>query len=283
MMGVNPTLRRRLCSIRFGLAALIAAEAASPALSAQIASNSAAVARQYSDLGKLPDWSGVWVPDNADQNAQMTTNPPPWNPRIQAIIDFQKKEQAAGRPTLVLWGCFPHGMPSWMLINHNAMEVLFTPGRVTMLGEVDGNRLRRIYTDGRLHPDDPDTTFHGHSIGKWEGDTLVVDTIGIAPQAPLAIHEALGVPNNGDMHITERLHLIEPDVLVDELTITAPKILTKPWTTVRRFTRLRGAQYDIVEGQCIRGDYEEGVDKNGNATFVPAPPRVNGGVVPPKQ
>jgi hypothetical protein len=77
-----------------------------------------------------------------------------------------------------------------MLVTHNAMEILFTPGRVTMLGESDGNRLRRIYTDGRPHPDTPDPTFHGHSIGHWEGDTLVVDTVDILPQAPLAISEA---------------------------------------------------------------------------------------------
>lgn len=283
MTGEHSGLRRRLRLIGCGLAALVAAGTLFSAVPAQIAHNAPALAQQYGDLGKLPDWSGVWVPDNADQNAQMVTNPPPWNPKIRAIIEYQKKEQLAGRPTLVLWGCFPHGMPSWMLINHNLMEILFTPGRVTMLGEVDGNRLRRIYTDGRPHPDDPDLTFHGHSIGKWEGDTLVIDTVGIVPQAPLAIHEALGVSNNGDMHITEHLHLTEPDVLVDELTITAPKILTKPWTTTRRFTRLRGAKYDIVEGQCVRGDYEEGVDKNGNATFVPGQPRVNGGVMPLKQ
>ena len=70
-------------------------------------------------------------------------------------------------------------MPSWMLMTHNAMEILFTPGRITMLGEGDGNRMRRIYTDGRRHPEDPDLTIHGHSIGHWEGDTLVVDTVGI--------------------------------------------------------------------------------------------------------
>ena len=61
-----------------------------------------------------------------------------------------------------------------------------------MLGESDGNRLRRIYTDGRSHPETPDPSFHGHSIGHWEGDTLVVDTVDILPQAPLAISEAVG-------------------------------------------------------------------------------------------
>jgi hypothetical protein len=87
---------------------------------------------------------------------------------------------------------FPEAHPTWMLVTHNAMEILFTPGRVTMLGESDGNRLRRIYTDGRPHPYVPDPTFHGHSIGHWEDDTLVVDTVHILPQVPLAISEAPG-------------------------------------------------------------------------------------------
>ncbi len=136
-------------------------------------------------------------------------------------------------------GCLPYGMPALMLIPHNAMEILFTPGRVTILGESDGNRLRRIYTDGRSHPDDPDLTFSGHSIGHWEGQALVVDTVGVLPQSWVAISEAVGNPNDGDMHIVERIHLDGPGVLLDELTITAPKIFTAPWKTTRRWYRQR--------------------------------------------
>jgi len=109
-----------------------------------------------------------------------------------------------------------------MLITHNAFELLVTPGRITLLGEVDGNRMRRIYLDGRPHPEDPDLTLHGHSIGSWEGDTLVVDTTAIAPQAFIATSEAAGIPNDGDMHIVERIHLAKPNVLADEMAITAP-------------------------------------------------------------
>ena len=97
-----------------------------------------------------------------------------------------------------------------MLVTHNAMEILFTPGRVTMLGESDGNRLRQIYTDGRGHPDDEELTFHGHSIGRWEGDTLVVETVNVLPQAYIAVSEAAGVANDGDMKIMERIHLAGP-------------------------------------------------------------------------
>src|SRR3954469_9143749 len=236
--------------------------------------------KDWADIAKLPDWSGVWNPKITDQDAQVKTNPPPWNEKAKKQIDFMFAEEKAGRPPLVFFGCFPESHPSWMLVTHNAMEILFTPGRVTMLGESDGNRLRRIYTDGRPHPDDPDPTFHGHSIAHWEGDTLVVDTVAILPQAPLAISEAAGVPNNGDMHVIERIHLAEKDILHVDLEIIAPKILTKPWKTTRIFFRQRARKFDIVEGVCVQGDYREVVDKDGFHVFVPVEKTIWGNIVP---
>jgi hypothetical protein len=169
-----------------------------------------------------------------------------------------------------------------MLVTHNSMEILFTPGRVTLLGESDGNRLRRIYTDGRPHPADPDPTFHGHSIGKWDGNALVVDTVGVVPQALLAVSEAAGVPNNGDMRITERFYLADKEILHVDLEITAPKVLTKPWKTTRIFFRQRARLYDIVEGVCLEGYFKPGIDKDGNAIYIPVPHDVGGNRVPPK-
>ena len=183
--------------------------------------------RDWQAIAKLPDWSGVWTPVISDQVAQEKTNPPPWSPQVAKQMQHMYAEEKAGRPFPIIDHCFPTGMPSWMLITHNALEILFTPGRVTILGEGDGNRLRRIYTDGRPHPADPDPSFHGHSIGHWEGDTLVVDTVGLLPQVYLAVNEAVGVPNNGDMHIVERLHLQGLDTLLDDLQIFSPCVVGK--------------------------------------------------------
>src|SRR6202045_319107 len=238
-------------------------------------------AQDWADLAKLPDWSGVWNPKITDQDAQAKTNPPPWNEKAGAQAAKMAAEEKAGRPPPIFVNCLPEAMPSWMLVTHNAMEILFTPGRVTMLGESDGNRLRRINTDGRAHPDTPDPTFHGHSIGHWEGDTLVVDTTDILPQAPLAITEAVGVPNDGDMHVTERIHLADKDILHVELEITAPKILTKPWKTTRIFFRQRARKFDIVEGVCLQGDYKEAKDENGHDTLVPVAKTEWGNLVAP--
>jgi hypothetical protein len=270
------------------LATLLLAVLAAGAAHAQGAPKKPAIinppptAQDYADLGKLPDWSGVWNPKITDQDAQAKTNPPPWNEKVAKEIDKMWAEERAGRPKLIFYGCFPEAHPSWMLVTHNAMEILFTPGRVTLLGESDGNRLRRIYTDGRSHPEVSDPTFHGHSIGHWEGETLVVDTTDILPQAPLAINEAVGVPNDGDMHVTERIHLADKDILHVELEITAPKILTKPWKTTRIFFRQRARKFDIVEGVCLQGDYKEAKDENGHDTLVPVAKTEWGNLVAPK-
>jgi hypothetical protein len=191
-------------------------------------------------------------------------------------------EEKAGHPFLVLSHCLPHGMPSWMLISHNAFEFLTTPGRITLLGEVDGNRMRRIYMDGRPHPEDPDLTLHGHSIGRWDGDVLVIDTAGIVPQAFIATSEAIGIPNNGDMHIVERLYLAKPDVLHDDLEITAPHVLSAPWKTTRIFRRYPERHYEITEGECAQEDLVAGKDKYGNDIYVPNPQGPYGSVQPVK-
>jgi hypothetical protein len=224
-------------------------------------------AAEWSALAELPDFSGVWVPDVADQRRKERNERPPWTPAAQAQIDFLFAEDRAGRPKLILDHCLPHGMPSWMLITHNALEILATPGRITMLGEGDGNRIRRIDTDGRPHPEDPDLTIHGHSIGRWDGDTLVVDTVGVIPQSYIALSEAVGIPNNGGMHIVERIRLQDADTLIVELAITAPRVLADTWTTTRLFVRRRGPTFDIVEGQCVQGALVDAVDEHGNAIF----------------
>jgi hypothetical protein len=231
-----------------------------------------------SAFAKPPDLSGVWLPDLKDQRRQEKDNIPPWKPQVRPQFQRMIDEEEAGRPFLVFSHCLPHGMPSWMLITHNAFELLVTPGRITLLGEVDGNRMRRIYMDGRPHPEDPDPTLHGHSIGRWEGETLVVDTVAVAPQAYIAISEAAGIPNDGDMHIVERIHLTKPDVMADDMQITAPKVLTGTWKTTRLFRRYPQRHYEIIEGECVQEDLLPGKDQYGNDIFVPHPQNADGSV-----
>jgi hypothetical protein len=261
--------------------ALAGAACAQPAPS-PLPSTPAPTAADWAALGKLPDWSGTWLPDMRDQGRQETSNPPPWTPKVAAEMKQAAAEEAAGAPRGLFVNCLPEAMPSWMLISHNAMEILFTPGRVTMLGESDGNRLRRIYTDGRSHPADPDPSFHGDSIGHWEGDTLVVDTVAVLPETFIALSESIGVPNDGDMHIVERIHLAGPGVLHDDMEITAPHVLSTTWKTTRVWLRHRLVRDAIVEGVCLQGYFSEDKDKLGHAVFTPVPQDAGGNPVPPK-
>jgi hypothetical protein len=244
--------------------------------------NPAPAPKDWAAIAALPDWSGVWVPDMSDQARQIKTNPPPWNSKAaQEVVDLTAAEKA-GHPKGLFVDCLPNGLPALMLIPHNPLEFIFSPGRVLVLGESDGNRLRRIFTDGRAHPSDPDPTFYGHSIGHWEGDTLVVDTVGVLPETYLAVSESVGVSNNGDLHVIERLHLTAPDTLIDDLTIIAPKVLTAAWKTSRLFYRHRARHDEIGEGVCLQGKFAEGVDSHGDAVFTPLQYSADGSPLPPK-
>lgn len=243
--------------------------------------NLAPRARDWAALAKLPDWSGTWTPAPDDRAFPLGKKEPTWLPEVARQVEQLKADEAAGNPRNVFVNCLPEGMPSFTLMTVNALEFLFTPGRVTILGEFDGNRLRRIYTDGRRHPEDPDLTFNGHSIGHWERDVLVVDTVALLPEVYLPLGQAVAVPNNGNMHIAERIHLVSADRLIDELVITAPRVLAEPWSISRSFVRSRERKFDIIEASCRQGDFFESTDENGNAIFVPVEHEEGGAPYPP--
>ncbi len=275
---------KQMGSISLATAALtwsvLASVAASAAESPTV--NPPPTAADYAALGQLPDWSGTWVPDIADQNRQIRENPTPWNDAARAKAEQMFAEMAAGTPRLIFHDCLPENHPSFMLISHNAMEILFTPGRVTMIGESDMNRLRRIYTDGRSHPpaDELADSFQGYSVGRWEDGALVVETVGIYPQAPVAISEGVGLPNNGDMRTYERIHLAGPDTLHVELEIHAPNILTEPWKTTRIWHRSRERAYEVIEGVCTLGQFRPRVNADGDHVWEKFELDEYGGVAP---
>jgi hypothetical protein len=245
--------------------------------------NAAPRAKDWAALAKLPDWSGTWTPAPDDRAFPLDRNEPKWLPEVARQVRQLKADDAAGRPRNVYVDCLPEGMPSFPLMTLNALEFLFTPGRVTILGEFDGNRLRRIYTDGRSHPADPDLTFNGHSIGRWEGAVLVVDTVALLPEVYLPLAQAVAFPNNGDMRIDERIHLVSADRLIDELVVIAPHVLAEPWKISRSFVRSRERRFDIVEASCRQGDFYEAKDKDGNAVFLPIDHEEGGAPVPPQR
>ena len=251
------------------LLAVGAAQAQTPPPPGEL--NRAPTAADWAALGHLPDWSGVWIPTPLVKGGPAFDEPPAWTPKAAARVARMRAAEDAGRPDNIYVNCLPEGMPSFDLMTLNAAEFLFTPGRVTILSEFDGNRLRRIWTDGRGHPSDPDLTFNGHSVGRWEGDALVVDTVAIRPETFIPLGQGVGVPNNGEAHVVERIRLTGPDTLEIDTVITAPHVLSKPWRSRRTWTRKRDRSSDIVEASCRQGDFLEDTDAEGFAVFTPIP------------
>ncbi|OFW37196.1 MAG: hypothetical protein A3J28_07705 [Acidobacteria bacterium RIFCSPLOWO2_12_FULL_60_22] len=121
--------------------------------------------------------------------------------------------------------CSPPGVPrNWAI--RRPYEIIQEPHRVLILFEGD-HWVRQIWTDGRGHPPNVGRTWGGHSIGKWDGDTLVVDTVGFNDKSWIDI---AGHPHSEALHLTERLRRVDPDHLLITITFEDPKAFTKPWT-----------------------------------------------------
>jgi len=180
---------------------------------------------------------------------------------------LQASYRAVSREDNETANCLPPGMPGIMGQPY-PMEFLLTPGKVTIVIEAY-TQVRHIYTDGRPLPEEPNPEFHGNSIGHWEGDTLVVETVGFSPLTSLTA----GVPFSDQAKIVERISLFDPDTMMIETTITDPVRLTEPYTTTAYFQRHR--DWTITEYICEENN-RNSVDSQGNAGIdvsVPDSPR----------
>ena len=123
--------------------------------------------------------------------------------------------------------CLPPGIPR-MMATPFPFQIYQLADRVIFIYEGGAHTWRVIYTDGRPHPKDPNPTFLGDSIGRWDGDTLVVDAIGFNETTWL---DQDGHPHTEALHVTERYTRTDEMTLHYEATIDDPKAYTKPWTT----------------------------------------------------
>ena len=203
-------------------------------------------ATAYGALAKLPDWDGIWVLDFSATPQGDPARPGPRFPEEKPVLTPAAEEQLKINlaleaknqpPPSESANCLPPGMPTIMFQPYD-VEFLFTPGRVTIIQEAY-MQVRRVFTDGRSHPAHVDATFNGDSIGHWEGDTLVIDTVGLGHRTPLGYHELMHGPH---LHVIERIHQIGPDKLEDEMTLIDPDVLAKPWHEVHTYTRHRNWQ-----------------------------------------
>jgi hypothetical protein len=186
---------------------------------------------------------------------------PPLKPEVRAAYDAEQKRiqeaDARGEPLATGYThCLPDGMPAMMQAMF-PMEVLQTRGQVTIIQEAY-NQVRRIYIDAEAVPiEDAEPGFWGHSTARWDGDTLVVDTVGIKDYVRFR-----NVPHSNQMRIREEMRVLDENRFENRVTVTDPVYLTGPWSWT--WTYQRKPDYKMYEYVCE--DNREYADPETGAT-----------------
>jgi hypothetical protein len=217
---------------------------------------------------KTPDFTGVWGTFNAGRGGrggdpkllpppagQLVLKPEfakPYEARRALEADANKRgEQLATSGAQ----CIPYGVPTMMSVAVYPVEIIQTAKQMTIVSEAF-SEVRRVYLDRPQAPlEDVAPGYYGRSVGKWDGDALVVDTIGIKT----SVNGYRGMPHSEQMRITERFKLVAPDVLHDQITIDDPVVLEKPMVYTLAYRRL--PNYEMVEFVCDNN--REYVDEKG--------------------
>ena len=213
-------MRNRFVSLVFVGAAMLAF---SPVVLAQTAQQSGAAKA-------TPDLSGIWRGTAGGQRGLAIEEPSmqPWAEERYKAARQGRGPNVQGRDEMDLFlppYCMPFGMPRVYDYTDNLLfEIIQIPGRVYMLFEVN-NQARRIYTDGRKHPEGAPPTFMGHSLGRWDGDTLLVETVDLND---LTWIDWLGHPHSDALRVEERIRRVADKLEIDFL-FEDPKAYTKPW------------------------------------------------------
>ena len=160
----------------------------------------------------------------------------------------RKHGPGAFNPTL---NCLPDGVPHGDLLPE-PFKILYSPGVMIVLYEVE-TTFRQIFLDGRKLPADPSPTWQGYSVGRWEGDTLVIDTTGFNDLGWL---DARGTGHSEEMRVEERFHRRDFGHMDLTVTITDPKVFTKPikFSVVEQLL----PDTDVFEHYCSEDEKDAG-------------------------
>ena len=218
----------------------------------------------YAELDRLPDWGGVWFMTFQGRVPGAAPEPGPklkgeYLTKHDAVVAESRANNGVTKRERSY--CSPPGMPGIMRLAQYPYEVIFAPGRVTINQEA-WMQTRTIWTDGRDHPEDPDPTYMGHSVGRWEGGALVVETIAILEQ----LEFAGGALHSPEFRVFERIELSSenPDVLVNRIRMEDPLALAEPFEVTVTYRRDRANT--LIEFQCSENDRNP-VDENGDTQF----------------
>jgi hypothetical protein len=212
------------------------------------------------DLKTYPAFEGMWDRGSSIAGWDPSKPPgrgqqPPLTPEYQAVYEANIAKDKAGMVFDPKFTCGPVGMPRVMQMNQ-PMELIIKPGVIYMLLE-NQSPIRRIYTDGRAWPENPDRGFTGYSIGTWldSAHTGSYDTLEVETRAlkGLRLMDNSGIPlhEDGETIIKERIYLDKsnPDIMHNEIT-TIDHAFTRPWSISRFYKRVhdgRPQEYNCGE------------------------------------
>lgn len=223
-------------------------------------------------FASLPNWNGIWEAEAWTQRtaagrpaggisevrskAALMGHPPynaQWEARYRVGIRNSKAIAASEAARKVCSFGFPMGMESPSLF-----QVAITPEEILFVFVTQD--VRHVYTDGRPHApkDELWPSRMGDSIGRWEGDTLIIDTIARLADTPIATASPVSKVSE-QARFTERLRLVTPDVLENEMTITDPVAFARPWTVKIRYRRAADITR-MMNHDCLQNDRNPVVD-----------------------
>jgi hypothetical protein len=196
-----------------------------------------------------PDLSGIWQRPRGATPGTAGSTPNDgiasgvevlFQPWAEALYKDRAENNGKGTPSE---RCLPHGITKAVSVPE-PFKIVQTPGLIVILHE-EFNHYRQIFTDGRRVPENRNPTWLGHSRGKWEGDTLVVDTVGFVDETWLDFR---GHPATDALHIVERIRRRDFGHLEVQFTIDDSKAYVKPWTVTMMFDLLPDTE--LIEHIC---------------------------------
>jgi hypothetical protein len=179
-----------------------------------------------------PDLSGIWRADSPrwNENLAPAGTDAPMLPGAAELYKHRVATQGWDRPMTY---CMPHGVPDAMTVAGLPFKILQMPSVTVLLFE-EFHNYRQIHTDGRKLPVDPNPAWYGYSVGRWEGDTFVVETSGFKEGSWL---DNNGHPHTDALRTTERFRRANFGHMELDVTIDDPKAYSRPWKSETiRFT-----------------------------------------------
>jgi hypothetical protein len=188
-----------------------------------------------------PDISGAWAPNAIAANVDMvrTGVKVPFQPWAEKIYNERKDNASKDDPEGY---CLPPGVPR-MSTTPYPFRIMQTPGLTLIVYEGGAHVWRQIFTDGRPHDKDPNPSWLGDSIGHWDGDTFVIDTVGLNGKSWI---DESGLPTTDKLHVIERIRRVDAGHLEIEHTVDDPGAYTEPWKFTTHPTLLKGEMIEYI-------------------------------------